>query len=313
MDELIKDFLQESGENLDRLDPDFVKLEKEPGNPDLLKSIFRTIHTIKGTCGFLGFTKLEALTHAGESLLSLLRDGDLTLDQKITDAPLEIVDAVRSYLSEIEKSGAEGDADPAALAAKLKTLQEKKGGKITKPAAPATPSHAPSKPEAQAAGHPAPLGEILVEEGKARDEQIAAAVKEQQEGDPRRIGEVLVAQNAVKPQEVLEALKIQQAQGGHSSSEPTIRVDVNLLEKQMNLVSELVLLRNRLLQIAAEANERNLHSTVHGLNYVTSELRKNVMKTRMQPVSQLYDKLPRIVRDLSKETGEKSVAGNSGR
>jgi two-component system chemotaxis sensor kinase CheA len=111
-----------------------------------------------------------------------------------------------------------------------------------------------------------------------------------------------VAQNAVKPQEVLEALKIQQAQG-HSSSEPSIRVDVNLLEKQKSLVSEVVLLRNRLLQIAAEANERNLNSTAHSLNYVTSELRKKVMKTRMQPVSQLYDKVPR--RDLSKEVGKR--------
>jgi two-component system chemotaxis sensor kinase CheA len=121
MDELINDFLQESGENLDRLDQDFVKLEKEPGNPDLLTSILRTIHTIKGTCGFPGFTKLEALTHAGKSLLSLLRDGDLTLDQEITEVLLEMVGAVRRYLSEIEKSGAEGDADLAALVAKLKT------------------------------------------------------------------------------------------------------------------------------------------------------------------------------------------------
>ncbi|MGB9419989.1 MAG: Hpt domain-containing protein, partial [Candidatus Acidiferrum sp.] len=127
MDELIKDFLQESTENLDRLDQEFVKLESEPENPELLKSIFRTIHTIKGTCGFLGFTKLEALTHAGESLLSLLRDGELRLQQASADALLEMVDAVRRYLQEIEASGTEGSADTTGLIARLKKLQERDG------------------------------------------------------------------------------------------------------------------------------------------------------------------------------------------
>jgi two-component system, chemotaxis family, sensor kinase CheA len=95
MDDLTREFLLESYENLDRLDQDFVKLEAEASNLELLKSIFRTIHTIKGTCGFLGFTKLETLTHAGESLLSLLRDGQLTLNAEITTALLAMVDAVR--------------------------------------------------------------------------------------------------------------------------------------------------------------------------------------------------------------------------
>lgn len=124
MDELIKDFLQESAENLDRLDQDFVRLETQPSDPDLLKSIFRTTHTIKGPCGFLGFTKLESLRHAAESLLFLLRDGKIALNQEITDVLLETVDAVRQYLHEIEASGTEGDKDPAQLVAKLKTLQE---------------------------------------------------------------------------------------------------------------------------------------------------------------------------------------------
>lgn len=95
MDGLTREFLLESYENLDRLDQDFVKLEAQPGNLELLKSIFRTIHTIKGTCGFLGFTKLETLAHAGESLLSILRDGHLVLTAEITTALLAMVDAVR--------------------------------------------------------------------------------------------------------------------------------------------------------------------------------------------------------------------------
>src|SRR5215470_10531499 len=101
MDELIKDFIQESTDNLDRLDQDFVKLESDPANAELLQSIFRTIHTIKGTCGFLGFMKLEALAHAGETLLSVLRAGELVLSPAIADVLLEMVDATRAILHEI--------------------------------------------------------------------------------------------------------------------------------------------------------------------------------------------------------------------
>ena len=105
MDELTREFLLESYENLDRLDQEFVKLETEPGNLELLKSIFRTIHTIKGTCGFLGFSKLETLAHAGENLLSMLRDGHLALNSEITTALLAMVDAVREMLASIDTVG----------------------------------------------------------------------------------------------------------------------------------------------------------------------------------------------------------------
>jgi HPt (histidine-containing phosphotransfer) domain-containing protein len=126
MDDLTKEFLQESSENLDRLDQDFVKWEKEPSNLELVKSIFRAIQTIKGTCGFLGFRKLEALAHAGESLLSLLRDGELALTESLADALLETVDAIRVYLKSIETTGAEGDADPLPPAARPSASAPKK-------------------------------------------------------------------------------------------------------------------------------------------------------------------------------------------
>ena len=345
MDELIKDFLQESTENLDHLDQDFVKLEGEPENLELLKSIFRTIHTIKGTCGFLGFAKLEALTHAGESLLSLLRDGELRLTEASADVLLEMVDAVRQYLREIEQSGEEGRTDTSALIARLKKLQERSTDEQREPAPsvtqvalpPPIPSSVPSAvdheektaslaekadtaPQAAVIATPASkvaaakqkktkqellpkrLGGALVQKANLKPADVLRALEMQQAGDSRRLGEILVELGLVTPQRIEEIVR-QTKQD--EPKETAIRVDVNLLEKQMNLVSELVLLRNRLLQIAAEANERNLNSTVHGLNYVTSELRKNVMKTRMQPVSQLFDKLPRIVRDVSNEMGKK--------
>lgn len=346
MDDLIKDFLQESTENLDRLDQDFVKLESDPQNRELLKSIFRTIHTIKGTCGFLGFTKLEALTHAGESLLSLLRDGELDLTADCADILLEMVDAVRGYLQEIAGTETEGDADTSELTARLKALQANKKSapsadaataspqpqavsaptqalqpstqrekneaastpnKETKAAEPATDSTSAKTDDAKQKKArqelmPKRLGGALVRKAGIKPEDVLRALELQEHGDSRRLGEILVSLGLVSQQQVEEIVRQSQTD---ESKDATIRVDVNLLEKQMNLVSELVLLRNRLLQLATESNERNLNATVHGLNYVTSELRKNVMKTRMQPVSQLFDKLPRIVRDVSKDMGKK--------
>ena len=335
MDELVKDFLLESTENLDRLDQDFVKLESDPENRELLKSIFRTIHTIKGTCGFLGFTRLEALTHAGESLLSLLRDGEMRLTEESADVLLEMVDAVRRYLQEIETSGQEGAAESNELIARLKRLQDRNS---TAPGVAVSTEHTETKVPELTQGRPTPvdaemraatpaeadnaragkiaaqkkkakqelmpkrLGGALVQRGGVRQEDVLRALEMQQAGDPRRLGEILIELGLVTAQQVEDLVRQTKQDEGKDA---TIRVDVTLLEKQMNLVSELVLLRNRLLQLATESNERNLTSTVHGLNYVTSELRKNVMKTRMQPVSQLFDKLPRIVRDVSKDIGKK--------
>src|ERR1035441_886774 len=110
-DDIVKEFLVESHENLDRLDRDLVDLEKHPSDREILASIFRTIHTIKGTSGFLGFGKLEAVTHVGESLLARLRDGQLSLHPELTTALLAMVDAVRQMLASIEEAGSEGGRD----------------------------------------------------------------------------------------------------------------------------------------------------------------------------------------------------------
>ena len=121
--EIIKEFLVESYENLDRLDRDLVALEKDPGNREMLSSVFRTIHTIKGTSGFLAFNKLEAVTHSGESLLAKLRDGQLALGPEITTALLAMVDAVRQILGSIETAGNEGERCDQELIETLAQLQ----------------------------------------------------------------------------------------------------------------------------------------------------------------------------------------------
>jgi len=150
-DNVVSEFLVESYENLDQLDQDFVELEQNPSDRDRLSSIFRTIHTIKGTCGFLGFGKLEKVAHVGENLLSRLRDGVLDLTPEITSALLKMVDAVREMLDRIEHTGGEGDTDYSALVSDLtrlqeetKTAEEPEATPTTETSAPATSTEAPT-------------------------------------------------------------------------------------------------------------------------------------------------------------------------
>ncbi|HJT77378.1 MAG TPA: chemotaxis protein CheA [Gemmataceae bacterium] len=234
MDEVLQEFLAESRENLDQLDRDLVALEKDPTDAEGLARVFRTFHTIKGTCGFFGLTRLAALTHAGENLLSRLRDGRLTLNPDITTALLALLDAVRAILARVAETGQEGDEDYAALVARLTALQE-----------PGT----------------APAPEPMADEGAAEARAAGAP-------------------------------------------EGSIRVDVGLLDRLMNLVGELVLARNQVLQLTAGQRDPALLSTSQRLNLITTELQEGVMKTRMQPISTVWNKLPRLVRDLARECGK---------
>ena len=122
MDDIVREFIVESYENLDQLDQDLVALEDKPGSRELLGSVFRTIHTIKGTSGFLAFGKLESLTHGGENLLAELRDGKRPMTQRTTDVLLKMVDAVRDILAAIEATGGEGDADMSAVVADIQAV-----------------------------------------------------------------------------------------------------------------------------------------------------------------------------------------------
>ena len=200
--EIVKEFLVESYENLDRLDRDLVALEKDPGNRETLASVFRTIHTIKGTSGFLAFNQLEAVTHVGESLLAKLRDGQLTLSPEITTALLAMVDAVRQILGNIEAAGNEGERDDQGLISTLTQLLPAKAESSP------PPGPAPAKEEAPPTAAPRPtpnVGEILIKRGAAKVSEVYEAVQQQNAGDPRHVGEILVEQGAVKPQDVLEA------------------------------------------------------------------------------------------------------------
>jgi len=282
--EIVKEFLVESYENLDRLDRDLIALEKDPTNREILASVFRTIHTIKGTSGFLAFNKLEAVTHVGESLLSRLRDGLLSLTSEITTALLAMVDAVRQMLGNIDTTGGEGERDDQELIATLTRLLQPKGE------ASPPPDLAPAKQETPQKDSPRP--------------EMRQPVEQQSAGDPQPAVEPVGEKAAPKPPEGAEALNVQQQARGQSASDSTIRVDVNQLDRLMNRMGELVLLRNQIVQFTGASEDSGLLATSQRLNLLTTELQEGVMKTRMQPIGNIWSKFPRTVRDVALGCGK---------
>jgi two-component system, chemotaxis family, sensor kinase CheA len=297
--DIVKDFLVESYENLDRLDRDLVGLEKNPKDKEALAGVFRTIHTIKGTCGFLGFNKLEKVAHVGENLLTRLRDGQMTLTPEITTPLLGMVDAIRQMLGSIEESGSEGERDDSKLIATLTRLQQ--------PPEVAAKSQVVPVPEsaAEAAAVPSNLGDILIQRAGVTPTEVQLAAKKQKEGDPRHLGEILVEQGAVRPADIVDALHVQQSSRAPTgASDSTIRVDVGLLDKVMNLVGELVLARNQILQFASRMKDTSFLAASQRLNLITTELQEGVMKTRMQPIGNIWGQFPRTVRDVALGCGK---------
>ncbi|HTU48965.1 MAG TPA: chemotaxis protein CheW [Acidobacteriaceae bacterium] len=317
MDDIVKEFIVESTENLDQLDRDLISLEKNPTSKELLGSIFRAVHTVKGTTGFLGYTHLESVAHVGENLLSRLREGALALSPPITSGLLAMVDAVRTMLASIEKTGSDGDSDYAPLIEILTQLQAQEpdsksqdsqatntsticAAEQEKPQATIVPDIAEEDRD-----EPLPLGQILVEGGQVKADQLASVLNQQREGDPRRVGEILVARGMVHPEEVLEALQVQTEGATSNLSSNNIRVDVGQLDKLMNLVGELVLARNQILQFSTTQQDSTFLNTTQRLSLITTELQEGVMKTRMQPIENVWGKFPRLVRDLALACGKR--------
>lgn len=308
MDEgILAEFLAESFENLAQVEHDLVALERDPEDRKRIGGIFRAVHTIKGTCGFFGLKRLEALAHAGENLLSRLRCGEIVFTPALADTLLRLVDALRAILSAIETTRLEGDDDDGPLLEELTRLERAQA--LTPAALEATTAPesiaGDARPADAGAPGPPPRGGLLdplIAGGRLDPEAVALAAQQQRLGDPRRIGEILVDNGALKPQDVLDALL---ARGEASlAHESTIRVDVELLDLLMNLVGELVLARNQLLQKVACSDLADLPGTTQRLNLITTELQEGIMKTRMQPIANLCNKLPRLVRDLSLACGK---------
>ncbi len=292
MNELINEFLVESYENLDQYDSGLVELEKNPSSKETVSSIFRTLHTIKGTCGFLGLSRLEAIAHAGENLLSLVREGTLPFTRPIATALLATGDAVRSILSELEKTGEEGTADYSELVATLIRLQKPEAPEEESAPAPATAAAPAPKAAAPAAAKPAtpPAVATVAAPAVAPAPTPAAAPK------PAAPAEVKTpAKPKAEGSEHAPAAKV---------TDGTVRVNVDLLDRLMNLVGELVLTRNQIVQLAGTIESAPMQAACHRLNHITTELQDRMMKTRVQPIDALWSKFPRTVRDLARMCGK---------
>ncbi len=294
MGPIINEFLTESYENLDQLDQDLVELEANPDETSLLASIFRTIHTIKGTCGFLGFSKLESIAHVGENLLSRLRDGEMKMTPQIANALLAMVDAVRQILSCIENDRAEGDVDYSKL---IEVLHKLNNGETVDE----IPSLSGNDGEVAVPAEP-PAAEQS--NGNASDGPAETAVVE---ATPETTPEPVAAEPTapVAPDATATPDAPVATDKKLSAGESSIRVDVVLLDQLMNLVGELVLSRNQIIQFASSEKDSSFLTTTQHLNQLTSELQEGVMKTRMQQIGNIWSKYPRVVRDLTQSIGKK--------
>ena len=303
--DIVKDFLVESYENLDRLDRDLVELEKNPKDGSALAGVFRTIHTIKGTCGFLGFNKLEKVAHVGENLLSRLREGQLTLTPEITTGLLSMVDAVRQMLKEIDATGQDGAMDYPELRETLTQLTNGSPGE----GAPAE-KHAETQaepgiepPRTTEAAQPKNAGPPPAQQcGEVHREMAAPAEPPSAKKEAAPAAEA-PAKTVATAEENPAALPAAETRPRNAAPE-TIRVGVNLLDKLMTLVGELVLARNQLLQFANTSEDTTLQAVSQRMNLIATELQEEVMKTRMQPIGNIWGQFPRTVRDVALSCGK---------
>lgn len=273
MDEIVHEFLVESYENLDQLDQDLVALESDPSSRTLLSSIFRTVHTIKGTSGFLGFGNLERVSHVGESLLSELRDGERAMDQPTADVLLALVDTLRAILAKVE-SGAGDDLDVDPMVARIVAVQD---------------------------GTAAPEPDVAPAVAGGTSPDAAAGTAPETDPEPAPEPEPAPAP-AVGPAPAPEPAPEPEPHT-RNAADGSIRVDVDLLDTLMRQVGELVLVRNQIDRIAGAGEDQETKRSAQRLSLIASELQEGVMKTRMQPIEHVWSKMPRVVRDLAKMLG----------
>jgi two-component system chemotaxis sensor kinase CheA len=274
MNEVVREFLIETNENLAKLDLDLVALEKDPTERETLGRVFRTLHTVKGTAGFLGLEKLQSVAHAAENLLTRLREGKLIFNAEIASALLAVVDAVRQMLEAVEATESDGEGDYSALVLALERLR---------------------------------TGDAATAGGKGREFAVSRGPEAVAGPVPGNHSSVPSPQAVPAPETSLRTPELSPpslvAEVSESRapavSDSSIRVDVGLLDKLMNLVGELVLARNQIVQFSAAREDPALLGTVQRLNLLTTELQAGVMKTRMQPINTIWSKFPRVIRDLA--------------
>jgi two-component system chemotaxis sensor kinase CheA len=301
MDDLLREFLTETNESLDTVDNQLVKFEQDPNNARILDNIFRLVHTIKGTCGFLGLPRLESLAHAAETLMGKFRDGMPVTGDAVT-LILSTIDRIKAILGRLEATEAEPDGSDADLIEALHGMAEH--GAVAAVAAPAAPAEQAAVTTGtlvvQTLERELRPGEVSLDELERVFRETAVEVVAPPPPAAAAPAAVPAPKKAGPKPFVAEA----EAGEGDRVANQSIRVNVETLEHLMTMVSELVLTRNQLLEISRRNEESEFKVPLQRLSNVTAELQEGVMKTRMQPIGNAWQKLPRIVRDLSGELGK---------
>jgi two-component system, chemotaxis family, sensor kinase CheA len=277
MDDLLREFVTETNESLDVVDVELVRFERDPNNGKILNNIFRLVHTIKGTCGFLGLPRLEALAHAAETLMGKFRDGMPVTGDAVT-LVLATIDRVKQILEGLERDQREPDGSDSDLIAEL-------GHMVARLGEPARPQQTVGTLVEQVLERPLQPGEDSLDDLERAFRETAAEIK------PAKTAKIAAPAEAGDDDNV-------------KTANQSIRVPVDSLERLMTMVSELVLTRNQLLEIVRRHEESEFKGPLQRLSSVTAELQEGVMKTRMQPIGNAWQKFPRIVRDLATELGK---------
>src|ERR1700726_3400909 len=313
MDDLLREFLTETSESLDSVDNQLVKFEQDPNNAKILDNIFRLVHTIKGTCGFLGLPRLEALAHAGETLMGKFRAGMPVTAEAVT-LILRSIDRIKEILSGLEATEAEPDGSDQDLIVKLQEMVERGMAAIASAPAPQVAPASPVKPAVEQGTLVPQILERQLRPGEVSLDELERAFRETAievaspplaaEAPPVAAPKAASAPRAAaKPVAAKSVLEVE-VQEADKVANQSIRVNVDTLEHLMTMVSELVLTRNQLLEISRRNEDTEFKVPLQRLSNVTAELQEGVMKTRMQPIGNAWQKLPRIVRDLAADLGK---------
>ncbi|HXF89991.1 MAG TPA: hybrid sensor histidine kinase/response regulator [Xanthobacteraceae bacterium] len=293
MDDLLREFLTETNDSLDTIDVELVRFEQEPNNAKILDNIFRLVHTIKGTCGFLGLPRLEVLAHAAETLMGKFRDGMPVTGEAVT-LVLSTIDRIKDILAELERTEREPEGTDVDLISALERMAAR--GATRAEAAPARTASAQAAHTVGTIVHQ--VLERPLRPGEDSLDDLERAFRETPgppANNPAHKADPAVRSGPAKDEE---------ARGESKVASQSIRVNIDTLENLMTMVSELVLTRNQLLDLMRRHEDSEFKVPLQRLSSVTAELQEGVMKTRMQPIGNAWQKLPRIVRDLATELGK---------
>lgn len=305
MDDLLQEFLIESNENLGQLDQEIVELEANPEDTEILKSIFRTIHTVKGSCGFLGLGRMEKVAHVAEDALGRMRDGVLSVTPATIDPVLRAIDTIQEILRSIEETETEPEGDDTEI---IENLQRVLRGEVDvdgngdpveeTPTATAESSETPEAP-AEVIDDPAPaaapvdlIDDPAPEEEPAPPEPVAPPPRPE------------VQAPAPTPRSPRKKEPAAASPSQPSIASKSIRVDISILDRLMNRVGELVLTRNQLSQLSQNDENSPYKLAILELNRVTTDLQEAVMQTRMREIGNAWKRIPRIIRDLCASSGK---------